>query len=417
MFAVTPIDGRYQDKTKFLSEYFSEAAYITRRLEVELKYLKELSNILGRNIEIPEYKINLEEIKEIEKVTKHDVKAIEYYIRKNIVDSNLVHFGLTSNDINSVAFTLNFRDGLSKVSEYYEILRNNVKGLIEKSVGIPMLGRTHGQPAVPTTLEKELLVYYERLKSFEKRKLSTKFGGAIGNFNALYFVRQDIDWIKFADNFIESLNLKRQRYTTQIEHYDEIAEVLNEIKQKRVIIKSLIDNIWLYISLGYFSQITINSEVGSSTMPQKVNPIHFENALGNFELLVGMIEAITRSLPISRYQRDIKDSTILRNIGVVFSYFYLMLDSTIEGLNRIRPNKDVIINDLNSHPEVIMEGIQTYLRYIDYLNAYEICKDFSRGEEVTIEKIHNFIDTKLKISDLDKEKLKSLTPLNYVGIY
>lgn len=421
MFAISPIDGRYLNKTNFLQNYFSEFAYYRKRIEIEIEYFISINKLLNNE----SYKLNIDfgekeynEIKEIEKITNHDVKAIEYFLQKRIQNNqNLIHFGLTSNDINSLAFSLNFRDSLLRINNIYIKLNNELDTLIDKSKDIKMLARTHGQPAVPTYLNKELLVYKERLFKLDLDiVLSTKFGGAIGNFNSLYFVKPDINWIEFADKFVEKYGLKRQQFTTQIEHYDEICIILNNIKQKSVVIKCLIDNLWLWISNGYFNQIVLKNEVGSSTMPQKVNPIHFENAMGNFELLVGNIEAITRSLPLSRYQRDIKDSTILRNIGVVLGYFVIILENVKEGISRLNPNKEKIEKELLEHPEVIMEGIQSYLRYIGFANPYELTKEFSRGEHKSLNDIYLFIDN-LNISVEDKNKLKELNPYNYLGKY
>ena len=421
MFAISPIDGRYLNKTYFLREYFSEFAYYRKRLEIEIDYYLSLNILLNNEYMI--LKINFgenefKEIKEIEKDTNHDVKAIEYFLQKRILkNQNLIHFGLTSNDINSLAFTLNFKDSLLEINKIFKKMENELNLLIEKSKDIKLLARTHGQPAVPTYLCKELLVYKERLLKLDINiELTTKFGGAIGNFNSLYYVLPNIDWINFANKYVEKYNIKRQQFTTQIEHYDEICVILNNIKQKSVVIKCLIDNLWLWISNGYFVQMLIKEEIGSSTMPQKVNPIHFENAMGNFELLIGNIEAITRSLPLSRYQRDLKDSTILRNIGVVLGYYVIMIDNVREGISRLSPNKEIIENELNNHPEVIMEGIQTYLRYIGFNNPYELTKNFSRGEKKSLTDIYTFIDN-LDISENDKNKLKELSPMNYLGKY
>ena len=441
---ITPIDGRYSSKVKDLSCYFSEYSFIRYRILVEIEYLISLSKIdlldelLPNEVEYlkkiyKDFSVNdAENVKLIEGRTKHDVKSIEYYIKEKINESQtleekgisiFVHFALTSQDVNSSANILMIKGAIQKVLlPEINIILKKLKELILDWSKIPILTRTHGQPSSPSFLGKEFLVFYERLV-IQSRKLNsikyyTKFGGAIGNFNAHHMALPNIDWIDFANKFINLLGLERNQYTTQVDHYDNYAEIFDSIHRINTIFIDMCQDIWTYISHNYFKLKIVNEEVGSSTMPHKVNPINFENAEGNFMLGNNLFQFFSRKLPISRLQRDLRESTVLRNLGVAFSYTLIGLQSFMEGLNKIDINREVIEKDLEDNFCVVTEGIQTRLKVLGIENSYETFKELARNHDKknlkeNIKKLINSLD----IDDSEKKYLNTITPFNYTGIY
>lgn len=405
MNSITPIDGRYFNICKDYSNIFSENAYFKYRYMIEIKYYNFLINLLKEDKKyiIDSTLLNdmdLLRIKEIETNINHDVKAIEYFIIETFgtyndrILSKYIHFGLTSNDINSVAYTLQFNDALNVLSGFENKLINEMYKLKNKCINITYIAKTHGQKAVPTQLDKELFVYIYRLNELKQIPYlkKTKFGGAVGNLSAHKFVFPNINWDYEIHNFIsQTFNLQLQEFTTQIDNYDELCMALNIMKQRAVILKSFADNIWLLISDNIFIQDYNSNHVGSSTMPQKINPISIENAFGNYELLISLIESITRSLPQSRHQRDLKDSTIMRNMGLVFSYYSIFLHNLFKGINLITPNLNTIQQQIENSPETILEGIQCYLK-IKGLDGYNMTKNlFRRNNTITKKEIDDFI--------------------------
>lgn len=440
--AISPIDGRYRKTTYKLANYYSEYALIKYRVAVEIEYfiaLCESGVPLLQNIEkilypqIWQIATGFDEksanyIKEKEKITNHDVKAVEYYIKSELEKIGLgayiefVHFGLTSQDINNTAIPLLVRDSieneiLPKLTEVLTVLKKMARDWMET----PMLARTHGQPASPTRLGKEFMVFVERLESqmlyIKKTPYTAKFGGATGNFNAHHAAFPDIDWIKFSDRFInEKLRLHRSQYTTQIEHYDNLAALCDVFKRISTIFIDLDRDIWQYVSMEYFKQKVNKNETGSSAMPHKVNPIDFENSEGNLGIAIALFEHLAAKLPISRLQRDLTDSTVLRNIGMPFSHLFIALESTLKGLGKLQLNLPAIEFDLENNWAVVAEAIQTILRREAYPNPYETLKDLTRtGEKITQKTISEFID-KLDISNSLKNELRHITPFNYIGI-
>ena len=440
LLAISPIDGRYYEKTMDLAAYFSEFALIKYRIIVEIKYLiylhklgiRELSGLTDTDIKniVQIYEnFNVEEaeiVKEFESRTNHDVKAVEYYI-KFIMDSlnlqsysHYVHFGLTSQDINNTSLSLIMKDFIQYyIGKAYEIM-GKIDVFHKSYKNIPMLSRTHGQPASPTFLGKEFAVFYERLYSqliiLSNTLITTKFGGAVGNLNAHYVSYPEYNWVNEMDTFISNLGILRQKYTTQIEHYDNLSSIFDFLKRINVILIDMCRDIWHYISLGYFNQKFKENEVGSSTMPHKINPIDFENAEGN--LLIGntLFEFLSRKLPISRLQRDLTDSTVTRNIGVACSHTIIGFKSILKGLNKIEVNVEKINEDLNKNWVVISEAIQVILKREGITNGYELLKDFTRNNsKIGKEELHTFID-KLNVDNKVKLEFKKITPFNYTGI-
>ncbi|MCO5235171.1 MAG: adenylosuccinate lyase [Chitinophagaceae bacterium] len=436
--AISPIDGRYRNQLQHLDQYFSEFALMRYRILVEVEYLIRLSRKKFFDLQPSKIKSlrNLYQhfspekamdIKEVEKTTNHDVKAVEYYIKKELDHLELedirewVHFGLTSQDINNTAIPLLWKESLE--NEYYPAVATlilTLKKLAANWKNIPMLAHTHGQPASPTRLGKEIMVFAERLLQ-QMELLQTipntcKFGGATGNFNAHYTAYPDINWIKFANDFCsKSLGLQRQQFTTQIEHYDHLAAQLDGIKRLNTILVDFCRDIWTYISMEYFKQKVKKGEVGSSAMPHKVNPIDFENAEGNLGLANAILEHLSAKLPVSRMQRDLTDSTVLRNLGVPFAHTVLALRSVEKGLGKLLLNESKIRQDLEQNWAVVAEAIQTVLRRENYPRPYEALKDLTRGVKTVDSKtINRFID-KLNISPALKKKLKAITPFNYLG--
>ena len=440
--AISPVDGRYRKQTETLCYYFSEAAFINYRVFVEIEYFIALSQIPLPQLKNIDPKIHEQlrsiskvftfkdanEVKEIEKKTNHDVKAVEYYLRKKFDKLGLgqykefIHFGLTSQDINNTAVPYALKLGLNDV--IFPLLNELVHKLEQKAKewkNIPMLARTHGQAASPTYLGKEIYVFVDRLKQQIKQikfiPISAKFGGATGNFNAHFAAYPEIDWIDFSNNFVkENLGLERQKVTTQIEHYDNMAALFDGFKRINTILIDLTRDIWQYISMDYFKQKIIAGEVGSSAMPHKVNPIDFENAEGNLGIANSFFEFLSAKLPISRLQRDLTDSTVSRNIGVPFAHSLISIKSLLKGLNKLLLNEDAIKRDLQNNWAVVSEGIQTILRRENYPNPYDALKKLTRtNEKITKESISVFIN-KLQVPDSVKDELKQLTPENYTGI-
>jgi len=439
--AITPIDGRYYNKTNEYSNYFSEKALIKYRVLVEIEYFLALTktkipvfkNFPKKSIKNIK-KIYLDfshedaiTIKEIEKETNHDVKAVEYFIKNKFKDLQLdkyleyIHFGLTSQDINNTAVPLSIRDALLKV--YLPELNELVNLLSEKVLeynDISMLARTHGQPASPTRLGKEINVFKvrinEQLKYLHSIPFAAKFGGATGNFNAHVIAFPSIDWKHFANKLVTDLGLYHSFPTTQIEHYDHLASLFDCLKRINTIIIDFNRDVWSYISMDYFKQKINKKEVGSSAMPHKVNPIDFENSEGNLGLANALFEHLSSKLPVSRLQRDLTDSTVLRNVGVPFSHSSIAIKSTIKGINKLIVNRDKIENDLNNNWAVVAEAIQTILRREGYPNPYETLKELTRkNTAINQETIRLFIDT-LNVNTEVKEELKKISPKNYTGI-
>ncbi|MCB0571507.1 MAG: adenylosuccinate lyase [Phaeodactylibacter sp.] len=439
--AISPIDGRYADKTRELADYFSEFALIRYRVLVEVQYfialckhpLPQLLDVQERHLDDlirltnrfgPE---EAERIKGIERVTNHDVKAVEYFLKEQFEEMGLapykefIHFGLTSQDINNTATPLLLRHAMEQA---YRPLLQQVQAALEAMAdnwaGIPMLARTHGQPASPTTLGKEFRVFTARLaeqvRQLESIPFRAKFGGATGNFNAHYVAYPDIDWNQFGNHFVEEyLGLERSFPTTQIEHYDNLAALFMAFKRINTILLDLCRDIWTYISMDYFRQKVVKGEVGSSAMPHKVNPIDFENAEGNLGLANAIFTHLADKLPISRLQRDLTDSTVLRNVGVPIAHTFIAFRSILKGLGKLLLNEEKLAQDLDNNWIVIAEAIQNVLRREGYEQPYEALKGLTRGKaRVSREDMHAFIDG-LLVSTAVKEELKRITPQNYVG--
>lgn len=438
LLAVSPIDGRYRKQVESLSQYFSEYALIKYRIKVEIEYyialceipLKQLADFDIKNNKEQLRKIYIDftpeqadEVKEIEKTTNHDVKAVEYFIKRIFKEygwehfSEFIHFGLTSQDINNTAVPLSLKDYMHDV--YYPTIEKLVAiltNMTDEWKDVPMLAHTHGQPATPTRLGKEIDVFTVRIK--EQLKLlstipySAKFGGATGNMNAHRIAYPNIDWNNFAKNLLDSIGLTRSFPTTQIEHYDNLAAIFDNMKRVNTILIDMARDMWMYISMGYFRQKVKEGEVGSSAMPHKVNPIDFENAEGNLGVANAIYTHLSGKLPISRMQRDLTDSTVLRNIGVPFAHTQISLNSLMKGLGKLILHEEVMNADLERNWAVVAEGIQTILRREGYPNPYEALKALTRGHEITKESIKDFINS-LEISESIKQELLKITPQNY----
>lgn len=439
--AISPIDGRYRDKVDSLANYFSESALIRYRVMVEVEYfialcelplpqLRGFDHALFDNLKEIDLDFTVEDaqkIKDIEKVTNHDVKAVEYFIKERFDALNLheykefIHFGLTSQDINNTAVPCSFRDAIHDV--YYPVIDEliaKLEELAEEWKDVPMLAKTHGQPASPTRLGKEIRVFVYRLTKqlelLKKVACSGKFGGATGNFNAHNVAYPEIDWTAFANKFLtEKLKIEREQYTTQISNYDNFAAVFDNLRRINNIVVDLDRDFWTYISMTYFKQKIKAGEVGSSAMPHKVNPIDFENSEGNLGIANAVLDHLSNKLPISRLQRDLTDSTVLRNIGVPLAHTIIAFKSTLKGLNKLIINKAAIEADLEDNWAVVAEAIQTILRREAYPNPYEALKALTRtNSKVTQASIAEFIDT-LDVSAELKEQLKQISPSNYTG--
>lgn len=443
LLAVSPVDGRYHNKTAVLSEYFSEAALIHYRIKVEVEYFIALCEI-----PLPQFKTfnaeNFEklrriygdftiddatEVKELEKTTNHDVKAVEYFVKEKFDELGLsayrefVHFGLTSQDINNTAVPMMTRDVnndiiMPMLDEVMDMLQQKSHDWQE----IPMLARTHGQPASPTFLGKEIGVFMERLQSqihqLSAIPFSGKFGGATGNFNAHHVAYPDVDWPGFADKFLsEKLNIERLQTTTQIEHYDNLAAFFNALSRINTILTDMARDMWSYISMDYFRQETAANEVGSSVMPHKVNPIDFENAEGNLGIANALLGHLADTLPVSRLQRDLTDSTVSRNIGMPMAHMVIALESLKKGWSKLVVNREKIRRDLEENWPVIAEAIQTILRREGFANPYEKLKELTRNKQTLDKQAFDEFINSLDVDDNVKEELLKITPWNYTGIY
>lgn len=438
--AIGPVDGRYSNKTEDLVPYFSEMALFKYRVWIEVEYFISLMNIphqafrvlaAGEILLLQSLYLNFSEadaleIKEIEKVTNHDVKAVEYFIKNRLQGSSLeelsefVHFGLTSQDVNNTAVPMSMLHGLQAVllPQYLQIMQK-ISQYADTWKNISMMSRTHGQPATPTTMGKEWAVYAQRLKiqlaNLEAVQISAKFGGATGAFNAHKLAFPEVDWNAFAEKFVGSLGLTRSYPTTQIDHYDQLAALFDAMKRVNVILLDFCKDVWQYISQDFFKQKIKKGEVGSSAMPHKVNPIDFENAEGNLGLANALLEHLSSKLPISRLQRDLTDSTVLRNVGLPYAYIEISLKSIEKGLGKLILNEAAIAKDLDNNWAVVAEAIQTILRRERVAGAYELLKDLTRtNEQVTQHSMADFIQ-QLPVSNDIKAEMLQITPFNYIG--
>ncbi|MBV2091001.1 MAG: adenylosuccinate lyase [Candidatus Thiodiazotropha sp. (ex Ctena orbiculata)] len=439
--AVSPIDGRYGSKTEDLRAIFSEFGLIRHRVKVEIRWLQALA---GHNniLEIPtlsEHANNIlngivdnfseedaRRVKNIERTTNHDVKAVEYFLKEKIAGneelesiSEFIHFACTSEDINNLSHALMLREGRGQVLlPYVDEVIEGVKYLAQQLADQPILSRTHGQPASPSTMGKEMANVVYRLQRQREQiaavQLMGKINGAVGNYNAHLAAYPEIDWQAFAKQFVESLGISWNPYTIQIEPHDYIAELFHALSRFNTILIDLCRDIWSYISLGYFKQKTVAGEVGSSTMPHKVNPIDFENAEGNLGIANALFGHLAEKLPISRWQRDLTDSTVLRNLGVGFAHTSIALQSLLKGLGKLEANGDAMLDDLNQNWEVLAEPIQTVMRRYGIEKPYEKLKELTRGQRITPEELQIFVDS-LEIPEQAKESLKRLTPMSYIG--
>jgi len=439
--AISPIDGRYQNKVKDLSRYFSEMALMHYRVLVEVEYFIALS-LEKKVAELPPLSLedqkklrsfyknfsikDTQEIKDIETTTNHDVKAVEYFFRNKIKNtplerySEFIHFAITSEDVNNLAYSLMWKDGINRV--YFKSavdVFHQLKSFAIEYRNQPMLSLTHGQSATPTTVGKEFTVFASRLKrqlvQLKHHKLLGKFSGATGTWSAQHLVYPNVDWIEFSKNFVESLGLKLNTITVQIEPHDSLAESYDVLKRINVILTDFCRDAWMYISRGIFAQKKKESEVGSSTMPHKINPIQFENAEGNLGLANVYLSHLAEKLPISRMQRDLSDSTVLRNQGVALAHSLLACKSILSGLSRLTINKIELEKELNENPEVLAEAVQTILRKHGIPNAYEKLKELTHGQKMTLETIREFVN-ELDIPEDDKQKLLNLRPESYTGL-
>ena len=438
IFNISPIDGRYRDLTEDVRECFSEYHLIKNRVTVEIKWLEFMSEQPEIDLKIndeelfklekiiSEFDLNeSKKVKEIEDTTKHDVKAVEYYIDEKLREYNMikfipfVHFACTSEDINNLAYGLM----INKIKKAYV---RNAESLIEKIYEkakeyskITMLSHTHGQPATPTTVGKEFANFAYRMEKVLNRikedKVSGKFNGTVGNFNAHVLAYPNINWISVSKKFVESLELEYNPYTTQIEPHDNISMIFSDMKLFNNILLDFDNDMWMYISRNYFVQENVSGEIGSSVMPHKINPINFENSMANLKMSNGVIDIFTDNLQISRMQRDLSDSSMLRNIGIAFAYSIIAMKQSVCGIKRVHANEFVLAEDLRKNPEILAEAIQTILRKNGYEKAYDILKNMTRGKEVTLLEIREFING-LDIDETDKGNLLELTPENYTGL-
>jgi adenylosuccinate lyase len=440
LLSISPIDGRYQGKTAELQTIFSEFGLIKYRVLVEVKWLQTLSDNADIT-QVPSFdeatkkelfaiadNFNVEDaqrIKDIEKTTNHDVKAVEYFIKEKIKNNpvlntinEFVHFACTSEDINNLSHALMLKEGREVLLKNILSVKNSLQKIADNYIDTPMLSRTHGQPASPTTLGKEIANVIFRLerqiKQFKNNEILGKFNGAVGNFNAHLSAYPDLDWADISKTFIEGFDIQFSPFTTQIEPHDYIAEYFQNLERINTILIDFSRDIWAYISIGYFKQKTIAGEVGSSTMPHKVNPIDFENAEGNFGLSNALSQHLSAKLPISRWQRDLTDSTVLRNLGVSCAYSLIGYLSLIKGISKLEVNEQALYNDLDNNWEVLAEPIQTVMRKYGIENPYEKLKDLTRGHKLTADDIKVFVDG-LELPDDVKQQLQQLTPHNYIG--
>jgi len=436
---ISPIDGRYREATDEVRNVFSEFYLIKNRVFVEIEWLKKLFSIKEMNIEynfedlkvldsiVQEFDVTeAEKVKKIEQVTKHDVKAVEYYLDEKFTElgiekyNQFVHFGCTSEDINNLAYGVMVK---SLIDDVYvpncEKLVGVLKEKAKENKAVSMLSHTHGQSATPTTVGKEFAIFVYRLNKVLNRikneKISGKCNGAVGNFNAHMIAYPEIDWIKVSKEFVESFGLECNLFTTQIESHDNICMLFSDMKLFNNIVLDFDSDMWMYISRNYFLQENVKGEVGSSVMPHKINPINFENSMANMKMANSMINGFVDNLQISRMQRDLSDSSVLRNIGCVFAYAIIAIKQTIIGINKLKVNRELLIDELQRTPEVLAEAIQTVLRKNGYENAYEILKGLTRGKHISMVEVREFVE-KLEISSVDKERLLVLKPENYLGL-
>lgn len=438
LLAINPLDGRYADKISELSEFVSEYALIKYRVEVEIKYLLALSKIgVIRKINNPEQKTlskivsNFDigealKVKEIENETRHDIKAVEKYLRHAVAKNSLkdisemIHFGLTSEDINNIAYRLMLKDAIKNIIlPNLTIFNNALLARTKEYKKVVILARTHGQPAVSTTFGKEFAVFAARLekeiKLLEKQKLTGKLNGAVGNFNALYFVYPELDWIKFSKDFVSSFKLKTNSITTQVNPFEDVISLFQNLERINGILLDFNNDMWRYISDGWLKLAVKENEVGSSTMPQKVNPIDFENSEGNLTLANGLMQTMNNKLYISRLQRDLSNSTIIRNIGTVLGYCLLSYKSILTGISRIDVNLEQIDKDLDEDWSILSEGLQTYLRKENFKDAYLYVAQYTKGKKFNKDSWQKLISG-LPIDKKNKEKLLTLTPKTYIGL-
>lgn len=440
LYSISPVEGRYEKITQEIKEFFNEYNLIKYRVIVEIKWLEKIFeyskefniNYTENDIEKLEEIIkefNLEKakrVKEIEETTKHDVKAVEYFLREEFKNkgiekyNNLIHFACTSEDINNISYGImikNLRDNV--LVPNIDKLISTVKEKVKEYANIPMLSHTHGQSATPTTVGKELAIFVYRwdkiLNKIKNEQITGKFNGAVGNFNAHLISYPNIDWIKISKEFVESFELEYNLYTTQIETHDNICIIFSEIKLFNNILLDFDNDMWMYISRNYFLQNNVKGEVGSSVMPHKINPINFENSMANIRISNGILSSFIDNLQISRMQRDLSDSSMLRNIGLAIAYTLISIKQTIIGINKLRVNKEFLEQELNNTPEILSEAIQTILRKNGNENGYELLKELTRGKKVTLEELRDFVP-KLEIDENDKERLLKLKPQNYIGL-
>ena len=437
LYNISPVDGRYREMTEEVRNCFSEYYLIKNRVIVELEWLKKLATLKEFYIDKNDLKIldqigeefDLKEatrVKEIEATTKHDVKAVEYYLDEKFKEKNidkynhLIHFACTSEDINNLAY------GIMEKQLLEEIYIPNMNKLIEaikskanEYYNIPMLSHTHGQSATPTTVGKEWIIYVYRLNKIldkiKTEKIAGKFNGTVGNFNAHVISYPNIDWIQVSKEFVESFGLECNLFTTQIESHDNISIIFSEIKLLNNIMLDFDNDMWMYISRNYFIQENVKGEVGSSVMPHKINPINFENSMANIKIANGILTSFIDNLQICRMQRDLSDSSILRNIGVAMAHTIIAIKQTIKGIGKVKANDEFLKEELNNTPEILAEAVQTILRKNGYKNAYEILKNMTRGRNITIQEMRNFIQ-KLEIDETDKNVLLNLKPQDYLGL-
>lgn len=437
LYNISPVDGRYREMTEEVRNCFSEYYLIKNRVIVELEWLKKLATLKEFDINKNDLKIldqigekfDLKEatrVKEIEATTKHDVKAVEYYLDEKFKEKNidkynhLIHFACTSEDINNLAY------GIMEKQLLEEIYIPNMNKLIEaikskanEYYNIPMLSHTHGQSATPTTVGKEWIIYVYRLNKIldkiKTEKIAGKFNGTVGNFNAHVISYPNIDWIQVSKEFVESFGLECNLFTTQIESHDNISIIFSEIKLLNNIMLDFDNDMWMYISRNYFIQENVKGEVGSSVMPHKINPINFENSMANIKIANGILTSFIDNLQISRMQRDLSDSSILRNIGVAMAHTIIAIKQTIKGIGKVKANDEFLKEELNNTPEILAEAVQTILRKNGYKNAYEILKNMTRGRNITIQEMRDFIQ-KLEIDETDKNVLLNLKPQDYLGL-
>ena len=439
IYNISPVDGRYREMTEEVRNCFSEYHLIKNRIIVEIEWLKKLFQIEELNLKYDKSDLQIlnkiveefdlteaKKVKEIEDVTKHDVKAVEYYIDEKLKENHLekynhlIHFACTSEDINNLAYGIMIKELIQDVyvSNAYEL----IKTLEEKAkqyANTPMLSHTHGQNATPTTVGKELAIFAYRSKKvltkIENEKISGKFNGTVGNFNAHVISYPNIDWIKISEEFVESFGLECNLFTTQIESHDNICILFSEIKLLNNIILDFNSDMWMYISRNYFIQNNVKGEIGSSVMPHKINPINFENSMANIKMANGVLGTFIENLQVSRMQRDLSDSSMLRNIGIAVGYALIAIKQSIKGISKLNVNEKLLRDELQNTPEILAEAVQTILRKNEYENAYETLKSITRGKNISMKEMRDFIET-LEINQKDKENLLKLEPENYIGL-